>query len=63
MDPWLKELCKEILNQDVNSEKFAALLVETGIRLESLEWDMANKILGRGDEINSHLKKVQYIVH
>lgn len=54
---YLKELCKEILNQDINSEKFTSLLIETGVRLESLEWDIANKILGKGDEINAHMKK------
>lgn len=60
MDSYLKELCLEVLNQDLSSEKFASLLVETGIRLESLEWDIANKILERGDEINYLLKQNQF---
>jgi len=63
MDPYPKELCMEIINEDVSSEKFATLLIETGIRLESLEWDMANKILERGDEINSLFKRSKDTVH
>lgn len=63
MDPYLRELCMEIVNQDVGSDKFVSLLIETGIRLESLEWDMANKILERGDEINAHVKNNNQSVH
>lgn len=59
MDPYLKELCMEIINQDVNSDRFVSLLIETGIKLESLEWDMANKILGKGDEINAHFSRTR----
>lgn len=62
MDHYLKELCMEVINQDINSEKFVALLVETGVRLESLEWDMANKILVKGDQINSLLQYNRYSV-
>lgn len=63
MNPFLKELCMEVLNQDLDSEKFLSLLVETGVRLESLEWDMANKILIKGDEIHSHMKRNRDILH
>lgn len=63
MDQYLKELCIEIINQNLESEKFTNLLIETGIKLESLEWDMATKILGKGDEINSRLRTSQELVH
>lgn len=63
MDPYLKELCMEVLNENISSEKFVSLLVVTGIRLESPEWDMANKILEKGDEINAHMKKSRRSVH
>ena len=59
MDPFFRELCIEIINQDVASDKFASLLVETGVRLECHEWNMANKLLEKGDEINAHLKYTQ----
>lgn len=63
MDPYLKELCIEVLNDDVSSEKFVSLLMETGVRLESPEWDMANKILGKGDEVNAHLRVSREKIH
>lgn len=63
MDQYLKELCMEVINQDVNSDKFVSLLIETGVKLESLEWDIANKILGKGDEINAHYKNTKQKIH
>ena len=58
MDPYLKELCMEFINHDINSEKFVSLWIGPGIKRESLEGHVANKILGRGDEINAHMKNV-----
>lgn len=63
MDPYLRELCLEVLNQDINSEKFNSLIIETGIKLESTEWDGTNKVLKKGDEINAHLKNTQHAVN
>lgn len=62
MDLYLKELCKEIINQNLNSEKFASLIIETGVKLDSHEWSIANKLLEKGDEINSHMRYTQYSV-
>ena len=56
MDPFLKELCLEILNENVNSERFAWLLIETGIKVESFEWDVINKLLNEGDELKASEK-------
>lgn len=62
MDTYLKELCLEVLNQNVSSDKFVALLIETGIRLESPEWNMANRILEKGDEVNAHLRMSKDVI-
>ena len=63
MDPNLKALCIEVLDGDVDGEKFAHLLIETGVSLDSYEWDIANKLLEQGDAINSLNKRFGYIVH
>lgn len=57
MDPALRALCEEVLVGDVDSERFAWLLIETGVNLDSFEWDIANKLLKEGDAINSLQKR------
>jgi hypothetical protein len=57
MDPALKALCLEVLNGNVDSERFAWLLIETGVNVESYEWDVANHLLRQGDAIQSLAKK------
>lgn len=49
MDPFLKEMCLQVLRGDVDNESFARLLIETGINIESFEWDLIAKLLTRGD--------------
>lgn len=56
MDLSLKALCMEVIAENVDSERFALLLVETGVNLESHEWDVANDLLKKGDAI-AHLAK------
>ena len=51
MDSALLKLCIAVLNDNVVSQQFNELLIETGVSLESSEWDVANKILGKADEI------------
>ncbi len=58
MDLSLKALCREVLCGDVDSERFALLLMETGINLDSYEWDVANSLLRKGDEIASLSKRL-----
>jgi len=60
MDPALKALCVEVLNGNVDSERFAWLLIETGIDLDSYEWDVANHLLQEGDAISSLSQKFGY---
>jgi len=59
MDLYLKELCKEIINQNLDSEKFTNLVIETGVKLDPHEWSVANKLLEKGEEISSHMKRTQ----
>ncbi len=58
----LKALCLEILRDNIGSHRFNMLLVQTGIRLDTIEWDIANKILGKGDELNHSIKCVSTTV-
>lgn len=53
MDSSLKALCLEVLGGDVDSERFAWLLIETGINVEGYEFEVANNLLKQGDAIAS----------
>lgn len=48
----LKKLCEAILNDAVGNENFGDLVVEAGIKLDDKEWDVANRLLGKSDEIS-----------
>lgn len=63
MDPVLRALCLEVLVGDVDSEEFAHLLIETGVNIDSFEWDIANRLLEQGDAINSLSKRYGMTVH
>jgi len=63
MDPALRALCEEVLVGDVDSERFAWLLIETGVNLESYEWDVANNLLKQGDALASLTQKFGNTVH
>ncbi len=47
MNPYLKEMCLEILSSDIDGERFSKLLLETGISIESFEWDLISKMLNQ----------------
>gem|GEM_PF-1842325 len=55
MNEHLKALCLEILQDHIGSERFTFLLRKTGIPLDTVEWDIANRILEKGDGIRSAL--------
>jgi len=63
MDLALRALCMEVVSGDVDSEEFASLLIETGINIDSFEWEIANKLLKQMDIINSLSKKYGYTLH
>ena len=55
MDPVLREMCIEVLEGDVNSDRFASLLIESGINPQGFEWDYATRLLERSDEMRMKL--------
>lgn len=63
MDNNLKELCIEILEQNLNGDRFTNLIIESGIKLDSNEWDVANKILEKADEVSFLLKQNKSYIH
>jgi len=62
MDPILREMCMEVLEGDVNSEKFAALLIESGVDPQGFEWDFATRLLERGDDMRLKTELFKYMV-
>lgn len=51
MESGFRRLVEEVLKDDLVSQTFNELLIETGINLESPEWDQANRMLSQADEI------------
>ncbi len=46
-DRLLRELLIEIACDRIGGQRFNDLLIATGIYLDDIEWDTANRILGR----------------
>jgi hypothetical protein len=44
-------LCVEIAKGDIGGERFNRLLLEAGVRLDDVEWEYANRLLGRSDRL------------
>lgn len=63
MDQHLKDLCVAILLERIGGDRFNQLLLKTGICLDSMEWDMANKILEKADEMRCSLGLNLHTVH
>ncbi len=63
LDPALKALCLEVLGENVDSERFASLLIETGVSIEEFEWSVANRLLEQGDVVQSLSKRLGQTVH
>lgn len=63
MDWVLKEICLEVLSGNVDSDKFAALLIESGINPRGVEWDVASKLLEKGDEMRLNVQKFGQTLH
>ena len=63
MDHNLRELCMAIINEKVSEEYFGQLLVETGVRLEEPEFEMANKLLKKKDETEHVTQFTRYVRH
>jgi len=52
-----RDLCIEIALGNVGGEKFNRLLLETGICLDEYEWEQANRLLGKSEEMFSLVDK------
>jgi hypothetical protein len=49
----LIELCIEIAKGDIGGDRFNQLLLEAGVSLDDAEWEVANRILGRSDQLQT----------
>ena len=49
----LLDLCVEIARGNIGGERFNQLLLETGICLDEMEWEQANRLLGKSDQMLS----------
>lgn len=63
MDNILKEMCIDIINDDINSERFGWLLLQSGVVLDGLEWEVANKLIYQSDDVKEAEKKLSKIMH
>lgn len=63
MDQHLKALCVAVLTGSIGGEHFNRLLVETGICLNSYEWEVANKILEKADGMRCSLGRNLHSIH
>jgi len=46
-------LCIEIAKGDIGGERFNQLLLETGVYLDDVEWEYANRLLGKSDQLRT----------
>ncbi len=63
MNPYLKEMCLEILSGDIDGERFGKLLLETGISIESFEWDLISKMLNQETAATCGFSRLGKAVH
>ena len=63
MDQVLKEICLDIINDDIDSEHFSKLLIASGVMPEGFEWQIANRLLDKGDGLKEQEKIMRKIMH
>ena len=51
-DVYLRELCLEVVQGNVGSERFNDLLIKTGIFLDDHEWFMTNRLLETSERVD-----------
>lgn len=49
----LRALCIEIAKGDIGGDRFNQLLIEAGVYLDEVEWECANRLLGRSDQLRT----------
>lgn len=47
----LRELCVEIAKGDIGGDRFTSLLLEIGVYLDDVEWEAANRLIGRSEQL------------
>ena len=47
----LRDLCIAIAKGDIGGNRFNELLLETGVYLDDVEWEFANRLLGKSDQV------------
>lgn len=58
----IRELCRELAAKGVHTDRFTELWLESGVNLDSCEFEIANKILQRYEETEKKLVK-SHTVH
>jgi hypothetical protein len=51
MDPLLREMCLNVVREEVGGEKFTSLLIESGMELDDIEWKIAARLLAETDRV------------
>lgn len=51
LNPHLRRLCEAILTDSTDRKDFGDMVVAAGVKLEEKEWDIANKLLEKSEEI------------
>ncbi len=49
----LRDLCIAIAQGEIGGHRFNELLLEAGVILDDQEWDIANRLLGKSDQMMS----------
>lgn len=49
----LRNLCIAIAKGEIGGQHFNELLLEAGVILDDQEWDVANRLLGKSDQMLS----------
>jgi hypothetical protein len=49
----LIDLCIEIAKGDIGGDRFNRLLIEAGVYLDDIEWEFANRLLGKSDQLQT----------
>jgi hypothetical protein len=57
----LRDLCIEIAKGEIGGDRFNQLLLETGIYLDEYEWEAANRLLGKSDQILQFASMVESV--
>lgn len=63
MDTGLLRLCLEVIKDNIQSQEFNELLLETGISLDNPEWEITNKMLSMAEDVLMTLGEAKGVLH